>query len=81
MREVAKWFGILWMVVVAAYGGVTGGMEAVEGKALILPATGGLGEVSLLTAVWYPGYLLYCWAMRRNNPGNPAPLAPQRNNL
>lgn len=65
MREVARWAGILWMVAVAVCAGVIGAFETGESKALILPATGGIGEGSLLTAVFYLGLLLYGWGTRR----------------
>jgi len=65
MRDVAKWAGIIWMSVIAVSGGVIGAFETGESRALILPMTGGLGEASLLTAVFCLGYYLYCWGMHR----------------
>jgi hypothetical protein len=65
MREIAKWAGIVWMVAVAIGGGVLGAFETGESRPLLLPATGGLGEQTLLVAVLCPGYLLYCWGVRR----------------
>jgi len=61
MRDVAKWAGIAWMLAVAIGGGVIGAFETGLNKALILPMTGGLGEDSLIAAVFLLGYLLYSW--------------------
>ncbi len=65
MEKVAKWTGILWMVGVAAYFGVIGTIESEEGRALIFPAWGGIGEGFLQTACLMPGFLLYRWGARR----------------
>ncbi len=63
MRDVAKWAGIVWMLTVVIGAGVIGAFETGESRALILPMTGGLGEVSLQAAVFYLGYLLYRWGV------------------
>lgn len=61
MRKIARWAGILWMAAVAAYSGVIGGIEFIEGTAVIFPATAGIGEATLMGLCAWPGYLLYCW--------------------
>jgi hypothetical protein len=66
IRDVAKWAGLLWIAAVAVSSGVIGAVEAGEGRALIFPAVSGLGEITLLAAIAWPGFLLHGWATRRD---------------
>jgi hypothetical protein len=53
------------MTAVALFSGVVFAIEDGEGKALIFPATGGIGEITLLAITAYLGLLLYEWGARR----------------
>jgi len=64
VREVAKWGGILWMAASVVFILVIWTIEAEERRPLLLPVTGGLGEITLLTLVFCVGYRLYCWGVR-----------------
>lgn len=64
MREVAKWAGIVWMVASLALTFVIMTIEMDERRPLILPMTGGLGEISLFSGVICIGFRLYFWGVR-----------------
>jgi tetrahydromethanopterin S-methyltransferase subunit D len=54
------------MTAAVLFGGVVLAFEDGEGRALIFPATGGIGEITLLAVTMYLGLLLYEWGVRRD---------------